>query len=83
MLLDAGQHGSDWVTPLVALEAAGRLLANYGSDPQTTSLVNNLDIFIVPAADPGRCQQQHVERSGVRPVRKNMLETCAPGLGGR
>jgi len=46
VLLYAGQHGSDWVTPLVTLEAAGRLLANYGSDPQTTSLVERYDGLI-------------------------------------
>lgn len=46
------EHAREWVTPLVALETAERLLRNYGSDPQTTDLVDNLDIFIIPSVNP-------------------------------
>jgi hypothetical protein len=40
------------VTSLVALETAQRLLHNYGSDPTTTALVDDLDIFVVPMINP-------------------------------
>lgn len=46
------EHAREWVTPLVALETAERLLRNYGTDPATTELVDNLDIFIVPSVNP-------------------------------
>lgn len=46
------EHAREWVTPLVALETAERLLRDYGTDPQTTDLVDNLDIFIVPSVNP-------------------------------
>jgi hypothetical protein len=39
----------EWVAPLVALETANRLVRNCGSDPKTTSFVDNLDIFIDPS----------------------------------
>ena len=42
------EHAREWGTPLVCLETAQRLLKNYGTDPETTSLVDNLDIFIIP-----------------------------------
>ena len=32
----------------MCLETAERLVRNYGTDPETTTLVDNLDIFIVP-----------------------------------
>ena len=45
----AQEHAREWVGPLVALETANRLLKNYGTDPETTSYVDNLDIFIDPS----------------------------------
>ena len=47
----AQEHAREWVGPLVALETANRLLKNYGTDPTTTSYVNNLDIFIDPSVN--------------------------------
>jgi hypothetical protein len=52
VVLYAQEHAREWVTSLVALETAQRLLHNYGSDKTTTSLVNDLDIFIVPMINP-------------------------------
>jgi hypothetical protein len=46
------EHAREWVTPLVALETAERLLRNYGTDPRITDLVDNLDIFIIPSVNP-------------------------------
>ena len=42
------EHAREWGTPLVCLETAERLLRNYGTDPETTKLVDNLDIFLIP-----------------------------------
>lgn len=52
VLLYAQEHAREWVTSLVALETAQRLLHNYGSDATTTALVDDLDIFIVPMINP-------------------------------
>lgn len=52
VVLYSQEHAREWVTSLVALETAQRLLHNYGSDPTTTSLVDDLDIFIVPMVNP-------------------------------
>ena len=42
------EHGNEIATSGVCLETAERLVRNYGTDPQTTALVDNLEIFIVP-----------------------------------
>ena len=42
------EHGNEIATSGVCLETAERLLRNYGRDPETTALVDGLDIFIVP-----------------------------------
>lgn len=52
VLLYAQEHAREWVTSLTALETAQRLLHNYGSDPTTTKLVDDLDIFIIPMVNP-------------------------------
>ena len=52
VMLYAQEHAREWVTSLVALETAQRLLHNYGSDPTTTALVDDLDIFVVPMVNP-------------------------------
>src|SRR5262249_14708387 len=52
VLLYAGLQAASWVAPPAALETATRLLHNYGTDPTTTALVNDLDIFVLPVANP-------------------------------
>ena len=52
VVLYSQEHAREWVTSLVALETAQRLLHNYGSDATTTSLVDDLDIFIIPMINP-------------------------------
>jgi hypothetical protein len=42
------EHGNEIATSGVCLETAERLLRNYGTDPETTALVDGLEIFIVP-----------------------------------
>ena len=42
------EHGNEIATSGVCLETAERLVRNYGTDPETTALVDGLDIFIVP-----------------------------------
>jgi hypothetical protein len=46
------EHAREWVTPVVALESAERLLRNYGTDPVTTRFVDELDVFIIPTVNP-------------------------------
>jgi hypothetical protein len=42
------EHGNEIATSGVCLETMERLVRNYGSDPQTTALVDNLEIFVIP-----------------------------------
>ena len=43
------EHAREWGTPLVCLETAERLVRNYGVDPETTQLIDGLDIYIIPS----------------------------------
>jgi hypothetical protein len=42
------EHGNEIATSGVCLETAERLVRNYGTDPETTAMVDGLEIFIVP-----------------------------------
>ncbi|HHE38006.1 MAG TPA: zinc carboxypeptidase [Candidatus Cloacimonetes bacterium] len=48
----ATMHGDELVGYILMLRLIDELLSNYGSDPQITNLVNNVEIWINPAANP-------------------------------
>ncbi|HMQ32238.1 MAG TPA: M14 family zinc carboxypeptidase [Chloroflexaceae bacterium] len=68
------QHAREWVTPLVCLETAERLLRNYGTDSLTRELVDNLDIFIVPSFNP---DGTHYSMYDFASQRRNMTRYCS------
>ena len=73
VLAYAQEHAREWVTPLVMVETAERLLRNYAGDSETRQLVNNLDIFIVPTVNP---DGGHYSFYDFNFQRKTMLNHC-------
>jgi hypothetical protein len=45
------EHAREWATPLVTLEFAERLLANYATDSEDRKLLKNVDIFVIPVVN--------------------------------
>ena len=68
------EHAREWGTPLVCLETAERLVRNYGVDPETTALIDNLDIFIIPSINPDGGTYSMFDYNSQR---KNMTNHCA------
>ena len=68
------EHAREWGTPLVCLETAERLVRNYATDPETKSLVDNLDIFIVPTINADGAAYSMYDYNTQR---KNMVNYCA------
>ena len=52
MLIVSNFHAREIITPLIALTAADRLTAGYGTDPQITSAVDGHEIWIAPTWNP-------------------------------
>lgn len=46
------EHAREWATPLVTLEFAERLLANYATDAATRELLQSVDVFVIPMVNP-------------------------------
>ena len=75
VLAYAQEHAREWVTPLVTIETAERLLRNYHNDPATKKLVNGLDIFIIPSINPDGAHYSMYDNPGQR---RNMTDYCGP-----
>ncbi|SNY54929.1 M14 family zinc carboxypeptidase [Paractinoplanes atraurantiacus] len=68
------EHAREWATPLVTLEFAERLLANYATDPATRQLVDDVDIFIIPTVNPDGANYSFNDFNFQR---KNLVNHCA------
>ncbi|HET6551807.1 MAG TPA: M14 family zinc carboxypeptidase, partial [Solirubrobacter sp.] len=68
------EHAREWATPLVCLETAERLLRNYGTDPETKELIDNLDIFIIPTINADGAAYSFYDNNSQR---KNLVNYCA------
>lgn len=73
----AQEHAREWVSPLIALETAERLVRNYGTDPKTTSFVDNLDIFIDPSINTDGGNYSLLQ-GGASGQRRTMTRFCGP-----
>lgn len=70
VMVYAQEHAREWVTPLVAVEAAERLLRNYGHDAETAQLIDGADTFIIPCVNPDGAHYSFYDYSMQR---KNMV----------
>jgi hypothetical protein len=68
------QHAREWVTPITCVQTAELLLRNYATDAHTRELVDNLDIFILPSANP---DGSHYSMYDYGSQRRNMTRYCA------
>ncbi|BCY08450.1 M14 family zinc carboxypeptidase [Actinoplanes sp. L3-i22] len=67
------EHAREWATPLVTLEFAERLLANYATDPATKELVDNVDVFVIPVVNPDGANYSFNDFNFQR---KNLVNHC-------
>ncbi len=67
------EHAREWGTPLVCLETAERLVRNYGCDPETTALIDGLDIYVIPSINADGATYSMFDFNSQR---KNMKNYC-------
>jgi hypothetical protein len=67
------EHAREWATPLVTLEFAERMLANYHTDPATRALMDSVDIFVIPTVNPDGANYSFNDFNFQR---KNLVNHC-------
>ena len=72
------QHAREWTTGLSCVETAQRLVKNYGTDPETKKLMDNIEVFIVANINP---DGGHYSMYDFASQRRNMTNHCAAALG--
>jgi hypothetical protein len=71
ILLNSCQHAREWVSPMVTTYIADQLLNQYGVDPVITSLVDNIDFYILPVINPDGYEYSWIEERFWRKNRRN------------
>jgi hypothetical protein len=67
------EHAREWATPLVTLEFAERLLANYATDPETRQLLDSVEVFVIPTVNPDGANYSFNDFNFQR---KNLVNHC-------
>ena len=67
------EHAREWVTPLVTMEFAERMLANSATDPETASLLEEVEIFVLPVVNPDGANYSFYDQNFQR---KNLSDHC-------
>lgn len=71
------EHAREWVTPMVTMEFAERLLASYATDPETRTLLQETDVFVIPTVNPDGANYSFYDSNFQR---KSMVNHCAGAL---
>ncbi|XP_060052544.1 carboxypeptidase A4 isoform X2 [Erinaceus europaeus] len=50
--LNAGIHSREWISQATAIWTARKIASDYGKDPAITSVLEKVDIFLMPVANP-------------------------------
>ncbi|XP_041531488.1 carboxypeptidase A2 isoform X2 [Microtus oregoni] len=78
--LDAGIHAREWVTQATALWTANKLASDYGTDPSITSLLDTLDIFLLPVTNPDGYVYSHTTNRMWRKTRSKLSGSFCAGV---
>ncbi|KAM9581792.1 carboxypeptidase A2 isoform 1-T1 [Guaruba guarouba] len=78
--LDAGIHSREWVTQASAMWIAKQIASDYGKDPSTTSLLNKMDIFLLPVANPDGYVFTHTTNRMWRKTRSRNKSSLCVGV---
>lgn len=67
------EHAREWVTPLVTMEFAERMLANSATDEETAQLLEDVEIFVLPVVNPDGANYSFYDYNWQR---KNLSDHC-------
>ncbi|XP_071895247.1 carboxypeptidase A2 isoform X1 [Anas platyrhynchos] len=78
--LDAGIHSREWVTQASAMWIAKKLASDYGNDPSITSLLDKMDVFLLPVTNPDGYEFTHTTNRMWRKTRSKHAGSLCIGV---
>ncbi|NWQ72093.1 CBPA2 Carboxypeptidase, partial [Neopipo cinnamomea] len=78
--LDAGVHSREWVTQASALWIANQIASCYGTDSSVTSLLDKMDLFLLPVANPDGFVYTHTSNRMWRKTRSKIPGSACYGV---
>ncbi|NXG01390.1 CBPA2 Carboxypeptidase, partial [Sakesphorus luctuosus] len=78
--LDAGIHSREWVTQASALWIANKIASDYGTDSGITSLLDQMDLFLLPVANPDGFVYTHTTNRMWRKTRSKIPGSVCYGV---
>ncbi|XP_014164931.1 carboxypeptidase A2 isoform X2 [Geospiza fortis] len=78
--LDAGIHSREWVTQASALWIANKIASDYGTDESITSLLDKMDLFLLPVANPDGFVYTHTSNRMWRKTRSKIPGSICVGV---
>jgi len=77
VLYNGTQHAREWITPMVCMWIADRLVYGYESDPRIRSLLDRLEFYVFPVINPdGYVYSWTTNRNWRKNRRDNPNTTC-------
>uniref|UniRef100_A0AAA9SBW5 Carboxypeptidase A1 n=2 Tax=Bos TaxID=9903 RepID=A0AAA9SBW5_BOVIN len=77
ILLNAGIHAREWISSATAIWTARKIACDYGRDLVITSILEKMDIFLLPVANPDGYVYTHTHNRLWRKTRSvNPRSTC-------
>ncbi|XP_051468441.1 carboxypeptidase A2-like [Apus apus] len=78
--IDAGIHSREWVTQASAIWIAKKIASGYGTDPSITSLLDKMDIFLLPVTNPDGYVYTHTRNRMWRKTRSKIPGSVCVGV---
>nr|XP_006012175.1 PREDICTED: carboxypeptidase A2-like [Latimeria chalumnae] len=78
--LDAGIHSREWVTQATAVWTAKKIAQEYGTDPSITSLLKQMDLYLLPVTNPDGYVYTHTNNRMWRKTRSRIPGSYCVGV---
>lgn len=52
ILINSTMHAREWISPMAGMHTTEQLLEGYGNDPNITSILDHVDVYFLPVANP-------------------------------
>ncbi|XP_038608722.1 carboxypeptidase A4-like [Tachyglossus aculeatus] len=78
--LNAGIHSREWISHATAIWMARKILSDYGRDPSITTLLDTMDIFLIPVANPDGYVYTHTKNRLWRKTRSQIQGSKCVGV---